>query len=371
MKILELGMHFDPAGGGADRYFGGLLGGLDAIGADFTAAAFGNPSPTDDRISLGPTGTGILQRRAALKHFAQEAVPRHQVVATHFALYAFPILGQLKHTPHVVHFHGPWAEESAAEQQKPWVVAAKRFVERRVYPSATRLITLSAAFRDILVERYAIPSHRISIVPGGVDINHFQPTDRAAARQRLGWPADGPIIFCVRRLVKRMGLENLLDAFAKVCSSHPQSTLVIGGRGPLAEELKTRARPLGSRVIFAGFILDDALPVAYSAADFSIVPSVSLEGFGLITVESLACGTPVIVTPSGGLPETVRALDPSLILPDTSAKSLETGLHLALSQPRALPSRERCRDYAVNTFAWPVISSQVMSVYQEALSDQR
>lgn len=371
MKILELGMHFDPAGGGADRYFGGLLGGLDAIGADFTAAAFGNPSPTDHRVSLGPTGTGILQRRKALQQFARHAIPSHQVAATHFALYAFPLLRQLKHTPHVVHFHGPWAEESAAEHQKPWIVAAKRFIERRVYSSATRLITLSSAFREILVERYAIPADRISIVPGGVDIAHFRPTDRAAARQRLGWPAQGPIIFCVRRLVKRMGLENLLDAFALVASSHPQSTLVIGGRGPLAEELKARARPLGHRVIFAGFIPDDALPEAYSAADFSIVPSVSLEGFGLITLESLACGTPVIVTPSGGLPETVRALDPSLILADSSVTSLETGLHLALSQPAALPSRGRCRDYAVQTFAWPVISRRVLSVYQETLSDKR
>lgn len=364
-------MHFDPAGGGADRYFGGLLGGLEANHADFTAAAFGEPATPDHRISLGPTGTGILQRRAALRLFAREAVPLHQVVATHFALYAFPILGQLKHIPHVVHFHGPWAEESAAEQQKPWVVAAKRFIERRVYSSATRLITLSSAFRDILVERYAIPAHRISIVPGGVDIDHFRPTDQAAARQRLGWPTQGPIIFCVRRLVKRMGLENLLDAFALVTSSHPRSTLVIGGRGPLAEELKARAKNLGHRVIFAGFIPDASLPDAYAAADFSIVPSVALEGFGLITLESLACGTPVIVTPSGGLPETVRALDPSLILPDSSVKSLETALHLALSQPAALPSRARCRDYAVQTFAWPVISRQVLSVYQEALNEQR
>lgn len=372
MKILELGMHFDPAGGGADRYFAGLLGGLRAIGADYTAAAFGE-APSGGQ-SLGPTGMGLLVRSKALRAFAAGAFRQHQVIASHFALYAFPVLGSLKKTPHVVHFHGPWADESAAEKQNPLVVAAKRFVETSVYGTAARLITLSPAFRDILVERYGIPSGKIRVVPGGVDIEQFQPSpDRVAARQRLGWPTDRKIVFCVRRLVKRMGLENLLEAFAEASKSHPDALLVIGGRGPLAEELRSRAASLGlgERIHLAGFIADADLPHAYSAADFSIVPSVALEGFGLITVESLACGTPVLVTPSGGLPETVRGLDPSLILRDSSVGALVEGLQRGLVDTPALPSRERCRAYAVGTFAWPVVAKSVLQVYEEVACEQR
>ena len=372
MKILELGMHFDPAGGGADRYFAGLLGGLRAINADYTAAAFGEAPPGGR--SLGPTGMGLLSRSKALRSFAATAFRQHQVVASHFALYAFPVLGSLKKTPHVVHFHGPWAEESAAEKQKPFVVAAKRFVETSVYRTAARLITLSPAFRDILVERYGISAGKIRVVPGGVDIQQFQPSpDRHAARQRLGWPTDRKIVFCVRRLVKRMGLENLLEAFAETSKSHSDALLVIGGRGPLAEELRARAATLqlGDRVYFAGFLADADLPHAYSAADFSIVPSVALEGFGLITVESMACGTPVLVTPSGGLPETVRGLDPSLILRDSSVGALVEGLQRGFSGTPALPSRERCRGYAAETFAWPVIAKSILGVYEEAIHGER
>ncbi len=90
----------------------------------------------------------------------------------------------------------------------------------------------------------------------------------------------------------------------------------LPGRGPLEHELRAQATAsgLGERILFTGFVPDDDLPKIYAAADFSIVPSEALEGFGLTTLESLACGTPVLVTPVGGLPETVASFDRSLIL---------------------------------------------------------
>jgi glycosyltransferase involved in cell wall biosynthesis len=361
LRILELGMHFDPAGGGADRYFAGLLQGLAANRAEFTAAAFGSAS------------LGLGKRLSAIKSHLSGALDSHDLLASHFALYAHPLLGALrrKRKAHVVHFHGPWADESAGEGQSRLAVWAKRFVERRVYASADRLITLSGAFRDILVERYGVAESKIAVIPGGVDLERFRPAcTRAEARERLGWPVDRQIVFCIRRLVRRMGLENLLDAFAQIVHTapkHPDALLVIGGKGPLKEELQARATALGigDRVNFAGFIPDDDLPFAYTAADFTIVPSVALEGFGLITLESLACGTPVLVTPVGGLPETVTGLEPGLVLPASTVDALADGLRGGFSGP--LPSYSRCREYAEARFGWPEIAHRVLSVYSEAM----
>ncbi len=372
--LIQLGMHFDPSGGGADRYFSGLVQGLAANGHSFRAAAFGQPDGGADpgvaRISLGPVEQSWPKRRAAIRNFGRREIQAKAIVATHFALYAHPILRKLRRSTHVVHFHGPWAEESAREGQNPWIVWAKRLIERRTYSSARRLIALSPAFRDILTTSYRIDPGRIAVVPGGVDLNRFRPSlSPLESRRKLDWPPDKKIIFCVRRLVHRMGLEHLLDGFALIASRHPDALLVIAGKGPLSAELRQWSWKLGleNRVRFTGYLPDEDLPGAYSAADFSVVPSQALEGFGLITVESLACGTPVLVTPVGGLPETVRGLDASLVLAGSTKEDLAAGLERGLSQP--LPSREACRDHAAENFSWLKVARRVFAVYEEASDD--
>ncbi len=232
-----------------------------------------------------------------------------------------------------------------------------------------RLIALSSAFRNILTDEYGIDPQRVAVIPGGVDLERFRPSSPIEARSKMGWPSDKRIIFCIRRLVNRMGLEHLLDAFALISASHPDTLLIIAGKGPLSEELQKYSVKLGleNRVKFAGYIADEELPVAYAAAEFSIVPSQALEGFGLITVESLACGTPVLVTPVGGLPETVRNLDASLILEGCTTEAIAAGLVRGLSQP--LPSRDECRRHAEQNFSWSGVARRVFAVYEEAAHD--
>jgi glycosyltransferase involved in cell wall biosynthesis len=96
---------------------------------------------------------------------------------------------------------------------------------------------------------------------------------------------------------------------------------------------------------------------------------VALEGFGLITVESLASGTPVLVTPVGGLPEAVAGLSQDLVLPSTGADAIADGLSKALDGAIRLPDSDACRAYARANFDSPVIAARVASVYHEALAD--
>jgi glycosyltransferase involved in cell wall biosynthesis len=298
-----------------------------------------------------------------------DALRETEVIASHFALYAVGCLDLLRKYPHVVHFHGPWATESAAEGAGRLSVAAKRFVERRIYATADRAITLSHAFATILMREYGVPEEIVRVIPGGIDLPTLPLAERSAARAQLGWPADRPIVLCVRRLARRMGIDGLIDAAAIVRKTHPEVLFHLAGKGAIREELQSRidAASLQEHVKLLGFVPDEQLALAYAAADLSVVPSQALEGFGLITLESLVQGTPVLVTPVGGLPEVVSGLDPALVMPGGRVDEIAESVSAALSDLGRLPGRERCRAYAVDHFGWPAIAGRVMDVYREAV----
>jgi glycogen synthase len=161
----------------------------------------------------------------------------------------------------------------------------------------------------------------------------------------------------------------LIDAIAQVRLRHPDVLLLIGGRGPMAAELRSRIelKGLGKNVRLLGFVPDDKLALLYRAADFSVVPTVALEGFGLITLESLATGTPVLVTPVGGLPDAVSALSSELVLASTAPGDIAQGIIDALCGRRRLPSPDECQAYVSENFTWPKVAQRTIRVYQEAL----
>lgn len=373
-SLWQLGMHFHPSGGGADRYFDDLLKGLEKNGEGFTAAAFdGETSGTGEfrRISLGPSRAPLWKRGLALRQFGArlQAAPPPKVLATHFSLYSFLLLPYLQGTSHVVHFHGPWAEEAAAAGGSRPGVLLKRGIEQKVYSSAVRFLTLSRAFRLLLIENYGIRPERISVVPGCVDLERFHASPhRDSHRRLLGWPLNRRIILCVRRLVARMGLAELIGAFAKIAARLPDVDLHIGGRGGLEAELRSLVLKLGleQRVIFCGFIPEDDLPDCYAASDLSIVPSQKLEGFGLVVLEALASGVPVLVTPVGGLPEIVTGLRRNLVLAGRDTVSLAQGLASALEVPDFLPSAAECRAFVEKNYSITGMARRVIDVYREA-----
>jgi glycosyltransferase involved in cell wall biosynthesis len=281
------------------------------------------------------------------------------------------MLDSLRALPLVVHFHGPWAAEGAYEGDGVFVRRAKRWIEDRVYSRATHFIVLSRAFREVLARDYGVPGDRISIVPGGVDCARFRGVQtRAEARLQLGLPPDRPIVFTVRRLAPRMGLAALLEAVETVRQRVPEVLVLIAGKGPLASSLQARIRALGleRNVRLLGFMPDDSLPVAYRAADFTVVPTACLEGFGLVAAESLAAGTPALVTPSGGLPEVVEGLSAKLVLRATDAPAIAAGMLGALNGDIELPGVAQCQAYAAR-FDWSRIATQTAAVYRATLAE--
>ena len=247
----------------------------------------------------------------------------------------------------------------------------KLALERQVYSTATRVIVLSEAFAKIAHLDYGVPREIIRIVPGAVDVDRFNIAEsRGEARELLGWPSDRRIVVSVRRLVNRMGLDRLVDAFAIAHQNHPDVVLYIVGKGKLRAELEQRVAALGlsDSIRFQGFVADEQLPLVFRAADLSIVPTVALEGFGLVAAESLAAGTPCVVTPVGGLPDIVSGLCPDLVLHSIETSSLVDGLSRIFSGAVEMPSDARCLEHVWQNFTLAQMARRTADVYREAVA---
>ena len=149
----------------------------------------------------------------------------------------------------------------------------------------------------------------------------------------------------------------------------PNVLVLIAGRGPIAPELEKQIHALGlaDNVRLLGYVPDDDLPCAYRAADLTIVPTIALEGFGLIVAESFAAGTPCLVTPVGGLPEAASGLSPSLVLGGTGSAAIAAGVTAALTGALPMPTAAACLDFARRNYDWSVIAERTRLVYEEAM----
>ncbi|HXZ07411.1 MAG TPA: glycosyltransferase family 4 protein [Paraburkholderia sp.] len=377
IKSLQIGLHWFPeCAGGLDRIYYSLVGALPGAGVSVRGVVAGSSRAAEDTDgairAFGPPGQPLPLRLMAARRALRHAIDteRPDVISSHFALYTFPGLGLTRGIPQVSHFQGPWADESHVEGADSLAQRAKHYLEQTVYARSSRLIVLSNAFGQILTSRYGIPAERIRVVPGCVDVEQFDLTISAVeARLKLQLPLGRPIVLSVRRLVRRMGLEDLIDAVKLLRRKEPEVLLLIAGKGRLESELKVRITEAGldDNVKLLGFVPDGQLATVYRAADLSVVPTVALEGFGLITAESLASGTPVLVTPVGGLPEAVAGLSPDLVLPETGAAAIADGLAAALDGSLRLPHADACRAYARANLDNAVIARRVASVYEEAI----
>jgi glycosyltransferase involved in cell wall biosynthesis len=212
---------------------------------------------------------------------------------------------------------------------------------------------LSAYTAQLLAEEHALPAERMTRIPGWVDLGRFRPlNDRTVLKRSLVWP-EGRVLFTLRRLVPRMGLDRLLRAFAEVRKNAPDINLVIAGDGPLRGELESLSSALGlaGSVRFAGRVSDEALPRMYAAADAFVLPTAALECFGLIALEAFASGRPVLATPVGAIPEVVGAVEREWLATDAGEAALSTLLDRWARGALPMHSPEELREFVERGYA--------------------
>ena len=351
--------------GGLDRYYRSLLEHLpEASGIVIGADAVENPRVTAVSGHEQPLG----RRLVACWRAAQRAAEGADVVDVHFALYALaPVwLGKLAAKPVILHFHGPWADENvAAGDGSSLRLRGRRMIERATYLRADESVVLTSAFRQVLVERYRVRPWHINVVPPGVDLDRFSPGSMQRARRDLGLNPDAFVAVAVRRLVPRMGLDVLVEAWSEAVDRLPRgSTLLIAGDGPLRASLATDVarRGLEASVRLLGRVEESRLVELYRAADVAVVPSIEHEGFGLVVIEAAACGASSIVTSVGGLPETIGELDPSLVIPPNDVEALCDRL---LGARISRPNRAAARAHA-EQFKWSAVADRHRAIASRA-----
>lgn len=340
---------FPDRPGGLNRYFHDLLLALSVGEQPARGVVVGPASDPVPGITVVPPGR-LLMRLWRYGRTARQLRASADVVDAHFALYAAAALlaGAARDRPFLVHFHGPWAAEGISMGERSRVTsAAKSITERLVYRRAAVAVTLTGSFKRLLVERYGIAPWRVAVVPPGIDLQRFAPGDRQHARRLVGLPDTGQVVLSVRRLVPRMGLDDLLRAWARLDAGNDARLLLVGD-GPERARLERLAAELGvaRTVLFRRQVGEEELVASYRAADVSVVPSTELEGFGLSVLESLACGTPVITSDAGGLSEATAGLHSRVITPAGDSERLAAALGRVLQGRLVTPTPHECRAHA-------------------------
>lgn len=265
------------------------------------------------------------------------------------------------------HIHSPARAEFRATARGASPLEAMRLalageilhrLEWRVLRRTDILIANSIFTRDRISEVHArIDSDRIQVVPGWVDENRFQPVaDREALKRGLGLATDRPVFFALRRLVPRMGLDRLIRALSRLARRGARFQAVIGGDGPLRSTLEEQSRVLGlgDAVVFRGRVPDADLPGLYAAADAFVLPTAELECFGLIALEAMASGRPVLATPVAAIPEIVGRFEPAWLARDPSSEAIEEVIRkflageLPVHDPNVLSARVKEQFGAAN-----------------------
>jgi D-inositol-3-phosphate glycosyltransferase len=208
--------------------------------------------------------------------------------------------------------------------------------ERLLVNSCDRVIASTAREREIMCTHYGACGENIAIIPCGVNLDMFKPVGKAAARQQLGI-IDGKVILFVGRIEAIKGLDRLVEALGLLKNIPGLKLFVVGGDEYSRDginQLKALAETLGigDRIEFKEPVPQSELPAYYSAADVFVLPSYH-ESFGMVALEALACGTPVIATSVGDLESIIQPGVSGYVVPDNSPEHLAGALALALGRP--------------------------------------
>ncbi len=196
---------------------------------------------------------------------------------------------------------------------------------------AQGVIAVSAALKEAMVKLGA-SAEKIRVISNGVDVERFQPVERRAARRHLGLPEDARIVVSVSALIPTKGLQSLITAVAEMAPRSPKLKLYLVGDGALRGTLENSARKEGleKQVFLVGNKPNEELKFWYSAADVTCLASLR-EGSPNVLLESMACGTPVVATRVGGVPEVI--VSPELgVLVEPNSQALAAALEFALNK---------------------------------------
>ena len=267
--------------------------------------------------------------------------------------------------PHVVTFHtlGDVKMQAKAGERESNERGA---VERELAATARLIIASSSHEQDALVHLYEADRGRIEVVPCGVDLSLFKPLDSGEARRRLGLNGERVVLY-VGRLEAIKGVDLLLQSAAIMDGKDSLKVLVVGGdatRDGEVGRLKGVAEELGIGEVmeFVGMVDQSLLPLYYNAADVCVVPSY-YESFGLVALEALACGTPVVASRVGGLPTVVQHARTGYLQSWRCPEPFADSLEMILGSKGLRNSMSREARKRAEGMGWEMVAEETSRLY--------
>ena len=266
--------------------------------------------------------------------------------------------------PHVLMFHTLGAIKKATfyGQDEPHLRLAS---ESSLARECDHIIAATRYEQKILEKHFNVSPDRISVIPCGVDLELFRPLDKAEARSKIGFRGEKMILF-VGRIEPIKGIERLIKAISRISPERRPILYIIGGGESSEAEIKrlkslARALQVEQRLVFTGALDHEVLPVYYSAADACIVSSY-YESFGLVALEALACGTPVVCTDVGALRQVIKTGQNGRLINESTpgSEGLAAGITDVLEHLAWDPSKIRS---SVTPYGWPEIAGQVNRLF--------
>jgi D-inositol-3-phosphate glycosyltransferase len=281
---------------------------------------------------------------------------------------------QLLHT-----YHSLGAIKYRTVDNIPEIAQTRLAVEKQILEQAHCIISTSPQemgdLRNLVSQR-----GRIEVIPCGTDIDNFQPISRAGARQQLGLDPQAKIVLYVGRFDPRKGIETLVRAYAQLVerSADAQNLrlLIVGGSDPQEDDGAERLRiegivnslGIGASIQFVGMVGHDRLPLYYTAADVCVIPS-HYEPFGLVAIEAMACGTPVVASAVGGLNFTVVPEATGLLVPAKDEAAFADAIERILTDDLwAQQVRTQAVTRVQDNFSWTGIAVQLSDLYRSLLA---
>jgi glycosyltransferase involved in cell wall biosynthesis len=399
MKILVIADNFFPSQpGGLARVAWDAAKALARRGHDveFVAADVGDDVAATETRRVEGVVCHLFRRpmfaiwdprrlSAALAAYAGQVAPvlaarQFDVIHFHSIFTGTAVLRALRRAPQraalIYTVHSPVVQEQRLTWSQQGLVGIVnqaigvplvRRMERRLLGRADATHVLSQFTAAELAKEHPRLRFRCDVIPHFCYDDWKRRLTRAEARSQLGWAPQLPAFFTVRQLRYRYGIEDAIAAVSPFAAAG-QCTFHIAGNGPDMAMLRKRIDDSGCResIFLMGRLPDDTLAIAYQAADLFLLPTRFLECFGLISLEAMSFGLPVLGTTAGAIPEVLGPVLPGFLSPPGDPAALRAKLAEYLDGRLVPPAEEKLREYVRANYSEPTVMAQYEALYEQA-----
>jgi D-inositol-3-phosphate glycosyltransferase len=309
-----------------------------------------------------------------LEEYTAKEKLRYDIAHSHYWLSGClgSLIQEKWHIPHVIMFHTLGLMKNPTD---PGEREARQRVsqEKKLVMQSQKIIAPTHQEKKNLIDLYNTSPDKIDIIPGGVNLDIFQINRRKDARKAIHIDFDEPLLLFVGRFAVEKGITLLFEAIQLLHKKMSVQLMIIGGDGnhdPRKRDLVDRAVQLHieKQVHFAGRVDHQQLPLYYNAADLVVMPSL-YESFGLVCLEALACGTPVVSTNVGIMPRILDGETNGATISDASPRSLATAIENFFSNKRSPAFDSQQIRQPVVKLSWQHVATETLLAYDELLSD--